>query len=74
MTVKFVVECAACRWQTNEFERSEEISSYDEVPLETLLYFARHVNNKHHEYRKYTVTEVYTKLGHKVRVPDPLPF
>lgn len=65
---KFVVECAACRWQTNEFEQTDEQPSHDRVPLKVLLYFARHVDSKHKEYRRYTVTEAYDKLGHKVRV------
>lgn len=68
--VEFVVECAACRWQTNKFEQTDKQPSHDRVPLTVLLYFARHVESKHREYRNNTVTGIYEKLGHKVRAEE----
>lgn len=67
MTVLYVVECKICRWQTNEFEQTDEEPCHDRVPLPVLLYFARHIDLKHKEYRNNSVTTAYDKFGQKVR-------
>lgn len=67
MTVLYVVECKICRWQTNEFEQTDEEPCHDGVPLPVLLYFAKHIDSRHKEYRNNTVTGAYDKFGQKVR-------